>query len=346
MLRTPGLRHQGMAMLTDDRGHVRRRRCPREKSRGCVRPVMPGTGRSRATRWRSPAGRQRRAPSWKTSSKARTAQGLSAPHGCPAICRRSARTSPRWMWLERGVGTTRSRDDVPEGGPEVGWPEVRAAFQGFDGTDEFRTVASSSAAEIATESLKAISIPATPHTRARGAGQESLGIRRALAITPHWRCLATPGSVRVPAALAAIPLLCGAAVGVLLEDSAPERLILAAALRGGSLRCWRGWGSMQTGDSKGGGLSRSCSVPAAAGYATAAAHSRALSAPTLLTWFDARTRPPIRPRHSRWQVAGRWGGRRVRGAADARCGRGERRGAARREAPGWRPADGGGNGEP
>src|SRR5687768_5357563 len=91
--------------------------------------------------------------------------------------------------------------------------------------------------------------------------------------------------MRVPAALAAIPLLTGAAVGVLLEDSAPVRLILAAAFA--ALLCLlAGLGFHADHDARA-VVAAVVLGAGAAGYASAAAQSRALSAPTLLTWFDA-----------------------------------------------------------
>ena len=91
--------------------------------------------------------------------------------------------------------------------------------------------------------------------------------------------------MRVPAALAAIPLLSGAAVGVLLEDSAPERLILAAAFAA-ILALFAGMAFHADRESEAVVLALIVGA-AAAGYASAAAHSHALRAPTLLDWFDA-----------------------------------------------------------
>ena len=91
--------------------------------------------------------------------------------------------------------------------------------------------------------------------------------------------------MRVPAALTAIPLLSGAAAGVLLENSAPERLILAAAFA--ALLCLLA-GIAFYADQQSEAVVLALMVgAAAAGYAAAAAHSRALLAPTLLEWFDA-----------------------------------------------------------
>lgn len=96
--------------------------------------------------------------------------------------------------------------------------------------------------------------------------------------------------MRVPAALAAIPLLAGAALGVhmdaVLSEADAGRLILAACgaavlslLAGLAFRA----------ESEGDGLVLALVIGAAAsGYATAAAQSRAVSAPPLLAWFDAR----------------------------------------------------------
>ena len=99
--------------------------------------------------------------------------------------------------------------------------------------------------------------------------------------------------MRVPAALAAIPLLTGAAAGVLLEASAPERLILAAAFA--ALLCLlAGLAFHADGDARAVVVAVVCGA-GAAGYATAAAQSRAMSAPTLLTWFDANAATDSRP---------------------------------------------------
>ena len=96
--------------------------------------------------------------------------------------------------------------------------------------------------------------------------------------------------MRVPAALAAIPLLVGAAGGVHIasvsSDVAAERAILAACCAS-ILSLFAGLGFH--GDREGGGLVLALLVGAAAsGYAAAAAQSRALAAPPLLEWFEAR----------------------------------------------------------
>lgn len=90
--------------------------------------------------------------------------------------------------------------------------------------------------------------------------------------------------MRVPAALAAIPLLAGATAGVLLFDVAPDRLVLAAAF-GAVLSCLAAVGFHA--DEEGWAVVVAAVIgAAAAGYAAGAAQSRALSAPPLVTWFD------------------------------------------------------------
>ena len=90
--------------------------------------------------------------------------------------------------------------------------------------------------------------------------------------------------MRVPAILAAIPLLAGAAAGVLLLDHAPDRLILAAAWTAVlGLIAGLAFHAQDEGDAAAVAI---LIVAAAAGYASGAAHARALLRPPLLTWFD------------------------------------------------------------
>ena len=91
--------------------------------------------------------------------------------------------------------------------------------------------------------------------------------------------------MRVPAALLAIPLLAGAAAGVLLVDHAPERLILAAAYAA-VLCLLSGMGFLADGLANA-VVSAAVIGAAAAGYSCGASTARALYAPPLLAWFDA-----------------------------------------------------------
>ena len=93
--------------------------------------------------------------------------------------------------------------------------------------------------------------------------------------------------MRVPAGFVVIPLLAGAAVGIHINGDAGA-LILPA--------CFAALISLLAGlafcaDREEGGVLIALVVGAAAsGYAGGAAHSRALEAPPLLAWFDARDR--------------------------------------------------------
>jgi len=91
--------------------------------------------------------------------------------------------------------------------------------------------------------------------------------------------------MRVPAALAALPLLIGAAVGIHMGGAA-EGLILAACCAAGlSLLAGLAFHAVH----EDGGVVIALLIGAAAsGYAAAAAQSRALAAPPLAGWFDAR----------------------------------------------------------
>lgn len=89
----------------------------------------------------------------------------------------------------------------------------------------------------------------------------------------------------MPAAVAAIPLLAGAAAGVFLFDSAPDRLILAAA--GAAVVCLvagLGFLADDAGPAVVACVSAGC---VAAGYAGGASAARDLYSPSLLVWFES-----------------------------------------------------------
>ena len=90
--------------------------------------------------------------------------------------------------------------------------------------------------------------------------------------------------MRVPAAVAAIPLLAGSAAGVLLVDSIPERLILAFAASA-VITLIAAFGLFEE------GLHRVSAATIAAGFAAAGmsmglSSAHALYTPALLHWFD------------------------------------------------------------
>ena len=91
--------------------------------------------------------------------------------------------------------------------------------------------------------------------------------------------------MRVPASLVALPLLAGAAAGILLDDSTPERLILAAAAA--AVFCALAGLAFFLDDLTAGVIV--CVVAGAGfgGYSLGAADTRGLVAPPLLAWFDA-----------------------------------------------------------
>ena len=90
--------------------------------------------------------------------------------------------------------------------------------------------------------------------------------------------------MRVPAAVAAVPLLAGAAAGVLLVDFIPERFVVAAAFAAvlallagcGFLADRLGWAVVAS-------VSLGCALT---GFSLGASSARELSAPSLLGWFD------------------------------------------------------------
>lgn len=91
--------------------------------------------------------------------------------------------------------------------------------------------------------------------------------------------------MRLPAALAAIPLLAGASAGVLLLDLAPDHLIAASAFA--AVFSLLAGVAFYADDVRDGAVAAIVIGAAAAGYATGAAHTRAVSAPPLLSWFEA-----------------------------------------------------------
>lgn len=91
--------------------------------------------------------------------------------------------------------------------------------------------------------------------------------------------------MHVPASLLAVPLLAGAAAGVLLVDHAPERLILAAAAA--AVLCVLAAAGFYADDLTAGVVIAIVAGAAAAGYSSGASRARALYAPSLLAWFDA-----------------------------------------------------------
>jgi competence protein ComEC len=89
--------------------------------------------------------------------------------------------------------------------------------------------------------------------------------------------------MRVPASLVAIPLLAGAAAGILLIDHAPERLILAAGFA--AVLCLLAAVAFHADDMTAAVVLVTAVGAGAAGYASGAASARALYAPPLLSWF-------------------------------------------------------------
>src|SRR5688500_3329932 len=99
--------------------------------------------------------------------------------------------------------------------------------------------------------------------------------------------------MRVPASLAAIPLLAGAATGVLLAETAPEHLILASACA--AVLCLLAAAGFHAEELPGGVVIAVVAGAAAAGYAHGASHARSLDAPPLLAWFDTHVTPDADP---------------------------------------------------
>ena len=98
--------------------------------------------------------------------------------------------------------------------------------------------------------------------------------------------------MRVPAAWLAVPLLAGASTGIVLCDSAPERLILVTAFSG--LLCAMAGAGFFTGPSRSAAQGQVDAVLlcvaagcAMAGYSMGAATTRVLLVPPLLQWFEA-----------------------------------------------------------
>nr|MDQ3419384.1 hypothetical protein [Acidobacteriota bacterium] len=91
--------------------------------------------------------------------------------------------------------------------------------------------------------------------------------------------------MRVPAALIAIPLLAGAAVGIHI-DGAADRLIPAACCA--AVLSLLAAFAFRAEHEDGGVVLALLIGAAASGYTAAAAQSRALAAPPLFAWFEAR----------------------------------------------------------
>lgn len=91
--------------------------------------------------------------------------------------------------------------------------------------------------------------------------------------------------MRMPAAVAAVPLLAGAAAGVLLIDSAPERLVVASAFA--AVLCLIAAAGFHADHLPAAAIVAIAAGATAAGYSSGAARTRALYSPSLLTWFDA-----------------------------------------------------------
>lgn len=91
--------------------------------------------------------------------------------------------------------------------------------------------------------------------------------------------------MRLPAIVAALPLLAGTASGVLLADLTPERLVLASAAASlVALIAAAGFFVLQAGDGVVLAVAIGCG---AAGFSAAASTVRSLSATSLEAWFDA-----------------------------------------------------------
>jgi competence protein ComEC len=100
--------------------------------------------------------------------------------------------------------------------------------------------------------------------------------------------------MRVPAAIAAVPLIAGAAAGVLLAEASPERFVLASAA-GAVLALLAGFGFFT--DRFDWAVSASVVLGCAlAGFGMGASSARGLYAPSLERWFDERAgadAPPV-----------------------------------------------------
>jgi competence protein ComEC len=92
--------------------------------------------------------------------------------------------------------------------------------------------------------------------------------------------------MRVPAAVAAVPLLTGASAGVLLFGSSPERLILAAAAA--ALLCLLAGAGFLADDLPPAVLLCAALGSGLAGYSAGASAARDLFRPSLLQWFEGR----------------------------------------------------------
>jgi competence protein ComEC len=92
-------------------------------------------------------------------------------------------------------------------------------------------------------------------------------------------------AVRVPAALLAIPLLAGASAGVLLFDGIPDRLILVSAFA--ALLAALAAAGFFAADELLAALACVALGSLLAGYSMAAASTRELLSPSLLSWFDS-----------------------------------------------------------
>ena len=99
--------------------------------------------------------------------------------------------------------------------------------------------------------------------------------------------------MRVPASLVAIPLLAGAATGVLLADTAPERLALASACA--AVLCLLSAAGFHAEGLSGAVVIAVVAGAAAAGYASGASQARSLDAPSILAWFDTDVTPDADP---------------------------------------------------
>ncbi|MEX1130016.1 MAG: DNA internalization-related competence protein ComEC/Rec2 [Vicinamibacterales bacterium] len=99
--------------------------------------------------------------------------------------------------------------------------------------------------------------------------------------------------MRVPASLVAIPLLAGAASGILLADTAPEHLVLASACA--AVLCLLSAAGFHAEGMSGAVVIGVVAGAAAAGYANGASHARLLDAPSILAWFDTHVTPDADP---------------------------------------------------
>ena len=96
--------------------------------------------------------------------------------------------------------------------------------------------------------------------------------------------LAHASAMRVPALLVALPVLAGAAAGVLFVDHIPEHLILGSAA--GAVLCVLAGASFLADDFAPGVVVAVLAGACLAGLSSAASTTRALYLPSLLTWHD------------------------------------------------------------